>query len=360
MATFTGRLPSATYKNILNIDNSNAGIDGTLRTMQDGEGTASVVQFSSTGVNILSGFSYNSFALSFAGAFSTSGAYNITLTATNTTSITLPTTGTVSTLAGSETLTNKTLTSPTINGATIGTSTYNGMTISSTNGTFVLANKTFTVNNQLTLSGTDGSTITLGTGGTVLYSGGALGTPSSGTLSSCTAYPVAQLTGTGTGVLTALAIAVGSVGGPITNGGAGGTPSSISLGNGTGLPESGITGTAWTDFSGSIGYTGFSGTPTTTVAKWKQIGKVVHINIIMTGTSNTTAFTITSLPATCATTIYFNVADATNNSAAAGTACAGTISGSSTTATLMVSGNAAGWTASGTKAAKLSFFYEAS
>lgn len=41
--------------------------------------------------------------------FTTSGAYNLTLTATATTSITLPAAGTVSTLAGTETLTNKTV-----------------------------------------------------------------------------------------------------------------------------------------------------------------------------------------------------------------------------------------------------------
>lgn len=46
--------------------------------------------------------------------FTTSGAYNLTLTATATTSITLPATGTVSTLTGTETLTNKTVTSPAI------------------------------------------------------------------------------------------------------------------------------------------------------------------------------------------------------------------------------------------------------
>ncbi len=40
----------------------------------------------------------------------TSGAYAVTLTATNTTGVTLPTTGTLSTLAGAETFTNKTIT----------------------------------------------------------------------------------------------------------------------------------------------------------------------------------------------------------------------------------------------------------
>ena len=54
-----------------------------------------------------------------------------------------------------------------------------------------------------------------------------LGTPSSGTLTSCTGLPVATgISGLGTGVATALAVAVGSAGAFVTNGGALGTPSS--------------------------------------------------------------------------------------------------------------------------------------
>lgn len=45
---------------------------------------------------------------------------------------------------------------------------YNGLTLTSTTGTFTLAaGKTFTVNNTLTLSGTDSSTLNIGTGGTL-------------------------------------------------------------------------------------------------------------------------------------------------------------------------------------------------
>lgn len=50
------------------------------------------------------------------GNLTTSGAYAVTLTLSDTTKVTLPTTGTLATLAGSETLTNKTLTSPTVSG----------------------------------------------------------------------------------------------------------------------------------------------------------------------------------------------------------------------------------------------------
>jgi hypothetical protein len=54
----------------------------------------------------------------------------------------------------------------------------------------IVSGKTATVSNTLTFAGTDGSTVTLGAGGTVLYSGGALGTPSSGTATNLTGLPL--------------------------------------------------------------------------------------------------------------------------------------------------------------------------
>lgn len=56
----------------------------------------------------------------------------------------------------------------------------------------------------------------------------ALGTPSSGTLTSCTGLPVSTgISGLGTGIATALAVNVGTAGAPVINGGALGSPSSI-------------------------------------------------------------------------------------------------------------------------------------
>lgn len=68
----------------------------------------------------------------------------------------------------------------------------------------------------------------------------SLGVPTSGTLTNCTGYLVAGLSGLGTGNATALAINVGTSGSFITNGGAAGTPSSITLTNATGLPTAGL------------------------------------------------------------------------------------------------------------------------
>ena len=52
MATLTGKKISESYKDLLQISNSNAGVDATLRDIEDGEGTASILQISSSSINI--------------------------------------------------------------------------------------------------------------------------------------------------------------------------------------------------------------------------------------------------------------------------------------------------------------------
>lgn len=80
--------------------------------------------------------------------------------------------------------------------------------------------------------------------GLAYFQGGALGTPASATLTNATGLPISTgVSGLGTGVATALGVAVGSAGAPVVNGGALGTPSSGTLTNATGLPVStGISG----------------------------------------------------------------------------------------------------------------------
>ena len=52
MATLTNRKVSQSYKDLLQVSNSNSGIDSTLRAVEDGEGTSSILQLSSSAVNI--------------------------------------------------------------------------------------------------------------------------------------------------------------------------------------------------------------------------------------------------------------------------------------------------------------------
>ena len=56
MATLEGKTIASTYKDLLQVSNSNSGIDGTKIAVSDGEGTASPLELSSSAVNISSGF----------------------------------------------------------------------------------------------------------------------------------------------------------------------------------------------------------------------------------------------------------------------------------------------------------------
>jgi hypothetical protein len=99
-------------------------------------------------------------------------------------------------------------------------------------------------------NGGTGTTSSTGSGAVVLATSPTLvtpllGTPSSGTLTSCTGLPISTgVSGLGTSVATALGVAVGSAGAPVVNGGVLGTPSSGTLTSCTGLPlTTGVTGT---------------------------------------------------------------------------------------------------------------------
>lgn len=223
----------------------------------------------------VSGVTSNGTSMQFASsdlllAGSSSGGVTLNAPATGGGVLTLPPgTDTVAGLAATQALTNK---------------TYNGNTWTAGTGVLTIAAaKTLTMSNTLTFTGTDGSSVNFGTGGTVLYgnqtitlSGDITGSGTTaitttlatvntnvGSFGSATQVAaftvngkglttaasnititpaVGSITGLGTGVATALAIAVGSAGAFVTFNGAGGTPSSITLTNGTGLPIAGITG----------------------------------------------------------------------------------------------------------------------
>jgi hypothetical protein len=88
-----------------------------------------------------------------------------------------------------------------------------------------------------------GLALNIGSSGAVVLNGGALGTPSSGTLTSVSGLPISTgVSGLGTGMATALALNIGSSGSLVLNGGALGTPSSGTLTNVSGLPIAGVTG----------------------------------------------------------------------------------------------------------------------
>ena len=100
--TINGTAMSSIYSPIA----GSASID-TVGTITTGTWNGTVIdgQYGGTGV------ANTGKTITLGGNLTTSGAYALTLTLSNTTSVTLPTSGTLATLAGTEELTNKTLTS---------------------------------------------------------------------------------------------------------------------------------------------------------------------------------------------------------------------------------------------------------
>jgi hypothetical protein len=63
MATLTGKTIANTYKDLLQVSNENDGVDETMRTVSDGDGTNTALQLSNAGVNINGTFELNGEAL---------------------------------------------------------------------------------------------------------------------------------------------------------------------------------------------------------------------------------------------------------------------------------------------------------
>jgi hypothetical protein len=113
---------------------------------------------------------------------------------------------------------------------------YNGLTVSTTTGTLTIANgKTLATDNSVTFVGTDGSTVSYGTGGTIAYTANNLSVFAS-TTSAQLAGVISDETGTGSLVFANTPTLVT----PVL-----GTPTSGTLTNCTGLPIStGVSGLA--------------------------------------------------------------------------------------------------------------------
>jgi hypothetical protein len=197
--------------------------------------------------------------------------------------------GTLSATGSGGTVTSVSFTGGLINVAT--STTTPALTVSGTSGGIVYfsgastwASSSLLSANALMVGGGAGSapsTITTGTGvvtalgvntgsvGAFVVNGGALGTPSSGTLTNATGLPISTgVSGLGTGVASALAVNTGSAGAVVLFNGALGTPSSGTVTNLTGTASININGTvgATTPTTGAFTTVSASGQITSTVA----------------------------------------------------------------------------------------------
>lgn len=154
--------------------------------------------------------------------------------------------------------------------------------------------------------------VNVGSAGSPVVNGGALGTPSSGSATNLSGLPVGGISGLGTGVATALAINVGTAGAPLINGGVLGTPASGTLTNCTGLPGTGIAaaGTSWTPVDSS----GAGLTFTAVNAKYQQLGNIMHAYFSLTfpSTVNASAAIIGGLPVPVPNQTYAAIATPQN------------------------------------------------
>lgn len=156
----------------------------------------------------------------------------------------------------------------------------------------------------------------IGSAGAPVLFNGALGTPSSGTLTNATGLPISTgVSGLGTSVATALGVGVGNPGAFVVLNGSLGTPSggngslitqlsatNVTLGN---LPDAQMPNTAWSTFtpSPSCG----TATISTTAAHVKTWGKVTHFDLDIT---------ITAI-GTCTNVLQFTLPNTPNSSGSA-------------------------------------------
>jgi hypothetical protein len=189
-------------------------------------------------------------------SFNGSADITVTAAAGTLTGATLASGVTASSLTSLGTIASLTATTADINGGTIDGTAIGGGTAAA--GAFTTLGSSSTT----TLNGT-----TIPASSTLLVSGGALGTPSSGTLTSCTGLPISTgVSGLGTDVATALAVNVGSSGAVVTNGGALGTPSSGTVTNLTGTASININGTVGATTPSTGAFTTLSSTGATSLA----------------------------------------------------------------------------------------------
>jgi hypothetical protein len=201
----------------------------------------------------------------------------------------------------------------TTDGTTTSWGTVSGYLAPTLGSTSIASGSTVTNINDLTINST-----TIPTSATLLTSGGALGTPSSATLTNATGLPISGLTSSTTTALGVGSIELGhatdttisrvSAGvvaiegnNILVSGGALGTPSSATLTNATGLPVSGITSSTTTALGlGSIEL----GHATDTTISRVSAGVVAIEGVNVVTTSSTDTLTNKTLSSAVATTAF--------------------------------------------------------
>ena len=250
-------------------------------------------------------------------------------------------TGTLSATGSGGTVTSVSFTGGIVNVAT--STTTPALTVAGTSGGIVYfssastwASSSLLSANALMIGGGAGlapSTITTGTGvvtalgvntgsvGAFVVNGGALGTPSSGTLTNVTGLPISSgVSGLGTGVASALAVNTGSAGAFVLFNGALGTPSSGTVTNLTGTASININGTvgATTANTGAFTTVSATGVITSTVATGtapftvSSTTQVANLNAATSGTA-TNATNVASSAGSGATNYLHFSSSATGN-----------------------------------------------